>query len=94
MIDLRLTALVWVPFALSSLGTSIAYRTLWRTEWYWIYLSLLGVLSLFFAALVLKRCGFKFLPLAGVIVGLLLGQWWFIQSVILQMFWHFSGFAP
>lgn len=32
--------------------------------------------------------------MTGVIVGLLLGQWWLVQLVILQFFWRAGGFAP
>jgi len=32
--------------------------------------------------------------MTGVIAGLLLGQWWLVQFVILQFFWRAGGFAP
>jgi hypothetical protein len=34
------------------------------------------------------------LPIAGVAIGLLIGQWWFFQRLINRLFFHFSGFAP
>jgi hypothetical protein len=32
----------YAPFACASMFTWLAYKTLWATEWYWLYLSLLG----------------------------------------------------
>ena len=84
----------WALFGGASLLTWTAYKTLWATDWYWIYLSLLGTLSAGLAIAVLRQAGFRFLPVAGVIVGLLVGQWWFVQAVILQLFWRVGGMAP
>lgn len=84
----------WALFACASVLTWVAYKTLWAAEWYLAWLSLLGVLNAGLAIGVLKQTGLKFLPMTGVIVGLLLGQWWLVQFVILQIFWRVGGFAP
>lgn len=84
----------WALFCGASLLTWAAYKTLWGTEWYLIYLSLLSTLSAGLAIAVLRQAGFRLLPLAGVVVGLLVGQWWFVQAVILRLFWRMGGMAP
>jgi hypothetical protein len=84
----------WASFACASLLTWIAYTTLWATEWYQAWLSLLCVLNVCLATWVLRRTGVNLLSMTGVIAGLLLGQWWLVQFVILQFFWRAGGFAP
>lgn len=85
---------LWTPFALASLCTFLAYKTLWAIELYWVVLALLGALSCCLAARVLLRTGWKPLPLVGVVIGLIVGQWWLIQTLILQALWRINGFAP
>lgn len=84
----------WALFTFASLLAWGAYKTLWRTEWYVAWLSLLGLLNACLAISVVRRTGLKFLPMTGVIAGLLLGQWWLVQLVIVQFFWRLGGFAP
>jgi len=84
----------WGPFACASCLTSLAYKTLWDTQSYFTYLSLLGLLSLLLAARFLFQTGARAWPITGVTTGLLLGQWWFVQSLILRTFWSINGFAP
>lgn len=84
----------YVPFAFASVFTGLAYATLWATEGYWLYLSLLGALSAVFATMILRQTGLKLLPTLLVAVGLLVGQWWLVQILILRLSWNFSGFAP
>lgn len=85
---------LWGPFVCASCLTFLAYRTLWDTGSYFAYLSLLGVLSVLLAARLLFQTGAKVWPMAGVVTGLLVGQWWFVQSLINRLFFRFSGFAP
>lgn len=85
---------LWGPFACASCLTILASKTLWNTSSYYTYLSLLGVVSVLLAARLLFQAGTKVRPMAGVITGLLVGQWWFVQSLINRAFFRFSGFAP
>lgn len=85
---------LWGPFACASCLTILASRTLWNTNSYFTYLSLLGVVSVLLAARLLFQTGAKVWPMTAVITGLLVGQWWFVQSLILRSFFRFSGFAP
>jgi hypothetical protein len=85
---------LWGPFACASCLTILASKTLWSTSSYYTYLSLLGVMSVLLAARLLFQTGTKVWPMAGVVTGLLVGQWWFVQSLINRLFFRFSGFAP
>ena len=86
---------LWAPFAIASLLTSIVYTTLWTIGWYWVLLSLLGVLSGILAARILVHTGPpRRWSVAGVTVGLILGQWWFIEFGAMQIVWSIRGFAP
>jgi hypothetical protein len=85
---------LWGPFVCASLLTFLAYKTFWAAERYYLFLSLLGILSCFFAVMVLKRTGRTWSAVAGVTIGLLIGQWWFVENLILRAFWRFGGFAP
>lgn len=85
---------LWAPFACACLLTFVAYKTLWATQWYWTFLSLLGVLSCLLAFRVLKKTGLKWWSIASVTIGLLMGQWWFVERLILRIFWQLNGFAP
>ena len=91
---LKLLPVLWAFFIGTSLLTSIAYWTLWATSWYWTLLSILGVLSGILAAKILLLTGLKHRPIIGVAMGLLLGQWWFVVTLITQIFWSIGGFAP
>lgn len=84
----------WALFVCVSLLTWTAYKTLWASEFYWVYLSCLGVLSICLGLMVLRKAEWGLLSVIGVVGGLLLGQWWFVQVVILRLFWQIGGFAP
>jgi hypothetical protein len=85
---------LWVAFFGASLLTVVVYRFLWSTAAYYLILSLLGVTSCLVAFLIMRKTGSKVWPIAAVTVGLLIGQWWFVENVVLRTFWHFGGFAP
>lgn len=85
---------LWGAFAGASCLTYLVYRTQASTNWYFTYLTLLGVLSILLAARLLFQTGRKGWPVAGVVTGVLVGQWWLVQRIINRLFFHFSGFAP
>lgn len=84
----------WVPFVFASVLTFLVYKTLWASDWYYAYLSLLGVLSAVMAARLFLQTGIERWPVAGVTIGLLFGQWWLVEALILRAFWRINGFAP
>lgn len=94
MKNFRNALVLWPAFTFASVLTFLASKTLWATGWYWACLSMLGVLCGVLAANVLHKTGLKFWPIVGVTTGLLVGQWWFVQALILRISWMSTGFAP
>lgn len=90
----KLQLSLWAPFAVSSSLTLLVYTTLWAAAWYWVLLSLLGILSGILAARVLAHTGLRRWPVIGVAAGLFLGQWWLVEAVTMQALWSIKGFAP
>ena len=66
MKNFRVLLALWAPFVGASMLTLLAHKTLWATAWYWVYLSLLGILSGVLAARVLFQTGLKRWPIVGV----------------------------
>jgi hypothetical protein len=86
---------IWVPFVLISVLTPVInHNWAWRLSGRWTLRFSLGLLALFFAALVLWRVGPKPWAVAAVIIGLLVGQWWFFETAIILAFFKWRGFAP
>lgn len=50
--------------------------------------------SVVLAARLLRQTKLKAVPIAVVAIGFLLGQWWFVEALILRAFWSINGFAP
>ena len=84
----------WVGFALVSLASLVAYKTAWSTSFYWVLLSGLAVIAVVMGLVVLRQTGVKPWPLVAVIGGLIVGQWWFIQWLLIVVFGKLRGFAP
>lgn len=88
------TLLIWGAFAFASLVTVVVNRTLWYAEWYWEYLSILGIISAVLAVVALKVSGLRLWAVATVVLGLLIGQLWFVQGLVAGIIWSIRGFAP
>lgn len=84
----------WAAFALTSGLTAFARESLAGSKWYYASLAGLMMLSVLFAARLLRQTRLKAIPITGVAIGLLLGQWWFVEAVALRAFWSINGFAP
>lgn len=85
---------LWLLFWTGNAATWVAVRTLWMSE---IYTLALGVISTatIIVAVVMALC--PKLRMRGVIAfacGLLVGQWWLIETGLLRAYWTFSDFAP
>jgi hypothetical protein len=88
------TIAAWILFIGVSALTYLVYATLWDARWYFLYLSIFGLLACALAFHLLRQTGLRFWPVAGVTIVLLIGQWWVVQRLINRLFFHFSGFAP
>jgi prepilin signal peptidase PulO-like enzyme (type II secretory pathway) len=85
---------VWLPFVAASTLTLLVYLTLWPMKWYWVVLSALAFLCVFLAATILVRKGVTRASVLGIVIGLLIGQWWLVEYLVSQLLWRFRGFAP
>lgn len=52
------------------------------------------MLGVVLAARLLRQTTLKAVPITVVAIGLLLGQWWFVEALTLRAFWSVNGFAP
>jgi hypothetical protein len=84
----------WVGFILVSLASLVAYKTAWATSFYWVLLNCLAVAAVVMGLVVLRQTGVKPWSLVVVIGGLLVGQWWLIQLLLIIAFGRLRGFAP
>ncbi|MHB8123840.1 MAG: hypothetical protein ACYDG4_17080 [Desulfuromonadaceae bacterium] len=89
---------LWFSFATASLLTFlIRYSPLFYPV-YAIFrfksLPALGISCVILAAIILKYEGLRLRPVLGVVFGLVIGQLWFIEGLILILGWKFRGFAP
>lgn len=61
---------------------------------YWLVLGLLALLHVVGSVAVFVANPGR-LPLRiGVVVLLIVGQWWLIQMIVMQIIWRLRGFAP
>lgn len=84
----------WAAFAFASGLTALAREILVGSKWYYVFLAALLMLSVVLAARLLGQTGPKPVPIAVVAIGSLLGQWWFVETLVLRAFWTINGFAP
>jgi hypothetical protein len=85
---------LWTAFAVMSVLTPIVYKTAYALPGYWVVLSCLGIAAFVFAAMALRYTGLKVWSVVAAVGGLLIGQWWLFQFLILMAFWKWRGFGP
>jgi hypothetical protein len=94
MIPMRINIGTWAGFIVVSLGSLVAYKTAWGASFYWLLLSCLAVAAVVLGLVVLRQTGVKLWSLVVVVGGLLIGQWWLIQLLLIVAFGKLRGFAP
>ena len=91
---LKTIIVAWVLFALVSLLTITASKTLWPFHGYLTVLSALGALSVLSGIVVLWITGLRAWPTIVVLLALVVGQWWAIKMAFAMAAWSWWGFAP
>ena len=86
--------LLWTGFTLTSVLTPIVYKTAYALPGYWAVLSCLGIAAFAFATMALRHTGLRVWSVVAVVGGLVVGQWWPFQFLILMGFWKWKGFGP
>jgi hypothetical protein len=84
----------WIIFSFSSLLTLLAYKEAWALSGYWALLSCLALVTVFVGFKLLQSTGWNPWSIVGVVVGLLIGQWWIVQMIAARLFFMWRGFAP
>lgn len=84
----------WVVFLLSAIVTWLVYLYAWTVGPYYLLLSVLGITSLCLGLWVLKQSRFVWHSTVLVVLGLIIGQWWLLEFLVVQVLWGNRGFAP
>lgn len=70
-------------------------RSLWHLgDTYWLLLVLLALVHLIVSGAVFVANPGRLLIRLGVVVLLIVGQWWLIQMLVMQVIWRLRGFGP
>jgi hypothetical protein len=88
------TTIAWSGFWASVAATWATYHFGWMLHTYFVWLSVAAVLSLALGLWVLWLVHFRRAAVVLVVLGLLVGQWWFWQLLLIMTFWRIRGFAP
>lgn len=92
--DTKKQKVMWVAFWLIAVLTWIVYSSLWMKGWYYLALSMLGIISLFLAIGILITKGRTYRSITLIVLGLVIGQWWIIETLAMIAFGKIKGFAP
>lgn len=84
----------WTAFILTGVGTWAVYLRAWMIGPYYILLSALGILSVGLAVWVVLSYQATWRTVILVVAGLLAGQWWLVEAIIVQGLWSITGLAP
>lgn len=85
---------IWVLFAVTTLLAVFVYTTLWWASSYFIWLSILAMTNVVLAIMILTKTGWHLGTLITLVVGILIGQRWIVESIAAQLIWSIRGFAP
>jgi hypothetical protein len=88
------TNLIWFVFWGASFATIVVYRFFWFLDSYWVCLAILGIINIFIASMIFRVYGVKSISISLVLLGLILGQWWFWEFIFVSIIWQLRGVAP
>lgn len=86
--------ILWPVYALFALLTWFIYSGVWMVALYYLTLSVMGIVSAGLAFCILKEHRFALRPAVLVVLVLVVGQWWLIEFLTVQLLWSIKGFAP
>ena len=85
---------LWSTFTIASLMTIVASKTAWALSYHFVLLSNMGIVALISGALIIAQDRTKIWTWLLVLIGLAIGQWWFLLMAIVMIGWKIRGFAP
>ena len=74
--------------------TLAVYSVLWMKQWYYVLLSFLGIVSLIVGISILRFFRTNNRSIILIVLGLVVGQWWFVELIFIQIIWQVKGFSP
>lgn len=81
-------------FILLSIFSILAGKYLWMLSFYYMMMAILALMAIGVGGLLILTSNARWRMGGLVILGLLIGQWWFTEQAILILGWAISGFAP
>lgn len=84
----------WSIFLVGTVLTSLVYFHMTHRGEYYEILSALGLLTLGSGIWVVKEHDWALNAIMVVSLGLLFGQWWFLEYGLASLLWAIHGFAP
>lgn len=85
---------LWGAFWLSAILTWVIYSGGWMMASYHVALSVLAIISACLAFWILKTNPFAWSSVALIVLGLVVGQWWLVEWLIVKILWSIRGFVP
>jgi hypothetical protein len=87
-------AKIWIGFALVSVATPIVYKVAYAIPGYLTVLLALAIVAVTLAVAGLRSVGAQAWSISLTVLGLVLGQWWLIKSILVLASMKLNGFAP
>jgi cytochrome c biogenesis factor len=83
----------WGLFFTIVVLTKFVYLHGWFSDYYDFYLAALAITSVFLAIWILwkKSCTWK--SILFITAGLIFGQWWFVEGILVNFIWSITGFS-
>lgn len=86
--------IIWIVFILTSVLTWLVYSELWMVSLYYFVLSLLGIFCFCLGLCLVVSSHFSWHSILLVVIGLVIGQWWLLEQIVMQIIWKLKGMAP
>ena len=90
----KIRVVSWLAFGVATVVTGFVASRLWMLPSYELLLSLLAIVSAGLGVWVLRTSNFSYRSVLLVALGLVIGQWWLTEKLILLIGWSVVGFAP
>jgi hypothetical protein len=95
MVNSQFMLILWVLFfSVSALSSRVDDYVLQKSidldigkHWFFVISSVPIIICVIIATIILRRTGIKPLPVTGVVLGFLLGQWYYITFMIITIGW-------
>ncbi|MBA3774328.1 MAG: hypothetical protein H0X13_18125 [Ramlibacter sp.] len=84
----------WAAFALLAVLSLFTGSRFWMLSFYYPMMIAFAILAMGVGALLLMTSKVRWRTAGIVVLGLLIGQWWFTEQAILTLGFAISGFSP